>query len=185
MWQQNRYKTVFFSGVMAAFLLGLAVPELIHMGSGTYSGFCSIYSFSLFERMEIHSWDLFFYILKIRTLTLLFLWMSTYTAAGVIFHIIYIIWLAVSAGMLLALFALRDGYEGLALLACCLLPQWIMYAALIKQESAVLVRRKKERISGRKDLAELTNMMFLCGMGCACEAFLGTWTLKIFLQFQV
>ena len=198
MGKQNRYRTAFLLLLPAAFLGGTAIPELIRMGTGDYSGFFSLYSFSLYEQREIQSWDLFFYIVKIRIFTLLFLWMSTYTAAGILFHLVYALWLAVLAGMLTALFALRDGYEGMLLLACCLLPQWILYTAVIKQEADILFRRNKagmemrmDRLSKRaaplyrSDLAELLGMLLWCAAGCACEAFLGTWTLKIFLQFFV
>lgn len=195
MGKQNRYRTAFLLLLPAAFLGGTAIPELIRMGTGDYSGFFSLYSFKLYERLEIRSWDLFFYILRIRMFTLLFLWMSTYTAAGILFHLVYVLWLAVSGGMLTALFVLRDGYEGVILLTCCLFPQWILYTAVIKQEAAILFRRneagidhrmdrlsKRTALLYRRDLSELLGMMIWCVAGCACEAFLGTWTLKIFLQ---
>lgn len=177
--------------LLTGFFAGTAIPELLSMGTGDYTGFFSLYSFRKYENMQVHSLDLFWYIARLRVWTLLFLWMSTYTGAGILFHMAYAGWLAVSAGMLLALFTLRDGYEGLLLLACCLFPQWILYASMWKKETEILLERNQKTVSPpgrrvsmicRSDLAELGSLLLLCLGGCACEAFLGTWTLKIFLQ---
>lgn len=177
--------------LLTGFFAGTAIPELLSMGTGDYTGFFSLYSFRKYENMQVHSLDLFWYIARLRVWTLLFLWMSTYTGAGILFHMAYAGWQAVSAGMLLALFTLRDGYEGLLLLACCLFPQWILYASMWKKETEILLERNQKTVSlpGRRvsmicrsDLAELSSLLLLCLGGCACEAFLGTWTLKIFLQ---
>lgn len=195
MGRQNKYKAAIFLFLLAAFLGGMALPEAIRMGTGNYSGFLSLYSFQKYEQIELQPLDLCFYLMKLRIITLLFLWMSTYTAAGILFHLLYALWLAVSGGMLLALFVLKDGREGLLLLACCLLPQWILYAAVIKQETELLLLQnfgrtdtpyKNRRIlfSPGKDLLLLGKMLLLCACGCICEAFLGTWTIKIFLQLS-
>lgn len=194
MGRQNRYKAAIFILFFAAFLGGTAVPELIRMGSGSYAGFFSMYSFQIYEQTQIHAWNLFVYIAKRRLLTVLFLWMSTYTAAGMLFHVLYALWLLVSGGMLLALFTLKNGKEGLVLLACCLLPQWILYTWVIRQEAGILFRHSgfeheiAKQAAGparlqKRDLIELGELLFFCALGCACEAFLGTWTLKIFLEF--
>lgn len=170
------------------------MPELIRMGSGSYAGFFSMYSFQIYEQTQLRVWDLFVYIARNRMLTVLFLWMSTYTAAGILFHVLYALWLSVSGGMLLALFTLKNGKEGLVLLACCLLPQWILYLCVIRQEAKLLFRRSgldremAEQVTRsiklrKRDLAELGELLFFCVLGCGCEAFLGTWTLKIFLEF--
>lgn len=187
------YQTAVVFYMLVLFLAGTAVPELFRMGTGTYTGFCSMYSFSLYERMEIRIWDLFEYILKIRILTFLFLWLSAQTVIGTAVHVLYAGWLSLSAGMLLALFTLRNGKEGVLLLGCCLLPQWILYLAAFGQEWEVLLegRLKEIRVwngnlltGTKREWIQLGKILLWCTAGCACEAFLGTWTLKIFLQIS-
>lgn len=165
----------------AGFAAGAAAPEIFRMGTGSYAGFFSLYSFGKFEVTEVSPLALLPSILSVRLKTLLFLWMSSYTAAGLLFHLTYGGWLAASAGMLLALFALRDGTYGLVLFACCLFPQWIVYGEVCRREMHFLFSRPVTAAS-RRDLAALAQMIGLAVLGCACEAFLGTWTLKIFLQ---
>lgn len=180
--------------LLLGFLTGTALPELLRMGSGTYAGFLSIYGFQKYEARALSAVNLLPYIASVRLRTLLFLWMSSYTAAGLLFHLAYAWWLAASAGMLLALFMLRDGYEGILLFFCCLFPQWLLYGAMWQKEAGFLLRQWRRSGSGltdgggrmsmyRKDLADLSGMAGLCLLGCGAEAFLGTWTLKIFLKF--
>lgn len=180
--------------LMVGLLAGAALPELLRMGSGTYAGFLSLYSFQKYEQSAISAADILPYITAGRLKTLLFLWMSGYTAAGLLFHLVYAWWLVASAGMLLALFLLRDGYEGILLFLCCLFPQWLLYGAMWQREVQFLVRRWRRSVAGptglesrageyRRDLADLAGMVGLCLLGCGAEAFLGTWTLKIFLKF--
>ncbi len=180
--------------LLAGFLAGTALPELLRMGTGTYAGFLSLYGLQKYEGRASAAGDVLPYIAACRLKTLLFLWMSSYTAAGLLFHLAYAWWLAASAGMLLALFMLRDGYEGVLLFFCCLFPQWLLYGMMWQKEAECLVRRWRRIGSGapavgggtgvyRKDLAELAGMVGLCLLGCGAEAFLGTWTLKIFLKF--
>ena len=180
--------------LMVGFLACTALPELLRMGTGTYAGFVSLYSFRKYEEKAVATFELLPYIVSGRLKTLLFLWMSSYTAAGVLFHIAYAWWLASSAGMLVALFMLRDGYEGILLFFCCLFPQWILYGAMWQKEMQFLLRKWRRNGAGaagsganmglyRKDLKDLAEMIGLCLLGCAAEAFLGTWSMKIFLQY--
>lgn len=174
--------------LLTGFCVGSALPELLHMGTGSYAGFFSLYSFQKYEMTEIAPWHIFPYVLSIRMQTLLFLWMSSFTAAGVLFHAVYFGWLAAAAGMLLALFALQDGYEGLLFFCCCIFPQWIVYVTMWKRELQFLFRKsglQKDsplRSQQQRDLTDLAAMMGLCLLGCFAESFLGTWVLKIFLQ---
>lgn len=183
---QRRRKLIFLGILLAGFLTGSILPELLYMGSGTYAGFFSLYSLHKFEGMAVDAGELFPYILNVRLKTLLFLWMSSFTAAGFLFHGIYAWWLAAAAGVLLSLFTLRDGQEGLLLFFCCLFPQWILYAAMWKREFMFLVRGTKEGENRsffyRKELAGLGIMCGYCILGSLAEAFLGIWTMKIFLR---
>ena len=188
--QRHRQILILFI-LLTGFFLGSVLPELLHMGTGTYAGFFSLYSFQKYEETTVNSRNLFPYILTTRLQPLLFLWMSSFTAAGILFHVLYGVWLSVAAGMLLALFTLREGYEGLVFFCCCLFPQWILYLTMWKREVHFLIEQQKRRFHGntaaigsllRKDLLELAGMMGFALLGSAMEAFLGTWTLKIFLQ---
>lgn len=179
-------------GMLTAFFVGTAVPELLRMGTGTYAGFFSLYSFQKYGASTILPEKIFPYIAAVRMKTLLFLWMSSYTALGFAAHFAYIWWLASSAGMLLSLFMLRDGYEGILLFLCCLFPQWILYGAAWKTELGFLFRRRRRSLAEglpqaaafrRREMADFGKMIGFCGLGCAAEAFLGTWTIKIFLQY--
>lgn len=182
--------TAIIFALLAGFLIGTAVPSLFQMGTGSYAGLFSMYSFGKYESMEIRPERLLAYILAARLPVLLFLWMSSYTAAGLLFHIGYAWWLAVSAGMLLSLFVLREGYGGIVMFGCCLLPQWILYASMWKRELAFFFGRTERKSMGwdnvlpvrRQELLELARMALLCAAGSAAEAFLGMWTLKIYLH---
>ena len=191
----NRYqKLAVVLFLLLGFSFGTALPEFLRMGTGTYAGFLSLYGLQKYKERAVSAVNVLPYIAAGRLRTLLFLWMSSYTAAGLLFHLAYAWWLAASAGMLLALFMLRDGYEGILLFFCCLFPQWLLYGAMWQKEAGFLLRQRRRSGSGltdgggrmrmyRKDLADLSGMAGLCLLGCGAEAFLGTWTLKIFLQY--
>lgn len=175
--------------LLSGFLAGTLMPELFRMGTGTYASLLSWYSLGKYESISVSPGKLLPYIISIRIKTLVFLWMSCYTPLGMAFHLGYAWWLAASAGLLLSLFMIRDGYGGLLLFFCCMFPQWLIYASMWKQELLFLFR-KSERGRGqtgvlsfrRDEIAGLAQMAGLCLVGCAAETFLGTWTLKIFLQ---
>lgn len=177
--------------LLSGFFAGVLTPELFRMGRGNYAGFASLYSFRKYETMAVSWKKILPCILSVRIRTLLFLWMSSFTTAGLLFHLIYGWWLAASAGMLIALFMLREGYGGILLFLCCLFPQWIWYAAMWRKELGFLFQKRHYDFAvqtqaqplRRRDMAELGKMMGLCLAGCAAEAFLGRWTLKIFLQY--
>lgn len=188
---RRRIQAALAAAVLLGFLLGTALPEILRMGTGSYAGFVSLYSFSRFQEISPDPQRLFLYLVPVRIKALLFLWMSGYTAAGVLFHLCYLFWLTCSAGMLLSLFILRDGYEGILLFLCCLFPQWLLYGSVWKRELGIFLRRMegnryRERgallsVPGR-ELQELGGMAGLCILGCGVEAWLGLWTLKIFLK---
>lgn len=191
---RNRYQKLAAALILLfGFLVGTAFPELLRMGSGTYAGFLSLYGLQKYEERAVPCVDILPYIAVGRLRTLLFLWMSSYTAAGLLFHLVYAWWLAASAGMLLVLFMLRDGYEGILLFFCCLFPQWLLYGTMWRKEAEFLMRQWRRGSartwSGngvgvyRKDLSDLAGMVGLCLLGCGAEAFLGRWTIKIFLNF--
>lgn len=188
---RRRVRAVLVAAALLGFLLGTALPEMLHMGTGSYAGFVSLYSFGRFQEIFPEPGRLFLYLVPVRMKALLFLWMSSYTAAGVLFHFCYLFWLTCSAGMLLSLFILRDGYEGIILFFCCLFPQWLLYGSVWKRELGIFLRRMEGSryresgvllpVSGR-ELGELGGLAGLCVFGCAVEAWLGLWTLKIFLK---
>lgn len=189
--QRRIHRLTVWLFVLAGFCAGFSLPGLLHMGTGDYTGFFSLYSFQKYEGSEIHPAKLFYYVAGLRLRTLLFLWMSAFTVAGLLFHLAYAMWLSVSAGMLLSLFLLRDGYEGIWLLACCLLPQWFFYGAVWRRETGFLLYQNGSMafvqgtgisVIRKRELGQLGVMVLLCLAGCLCEAFLGSWTLKIFLQ---
>ena len=190
--ERGRLWYLAFLILLGGFCAGLGVPELLRMGDGSYAGYASLYSFHTFETSSISPEILFPYLVRIRMMTHQFLWMSSYTAAGLLFHFLWLLWLGSSAGLLLALFALRDGYEGILLFFCCLFPQWVLYGIAWKMEFRFLFCQWLERIPSderkirefrRKDLAGLSRMIILILLGCAAETFVGMWTIKIFLQF--
>jgi hypothetical protein len=210
------------SAALAAFVLlfgfffGTALPWLLHMGTGSYASLASAYSLQSYQEHTVTPQTLLPYLLSCRLRPFLFLWMSSFTAAGLLFHLAYGWYLAASAGLLLSLFVLRAGGEGLLWFACCIFPQWILYGAVGKQEADFLLhcRRRRsviqvpvqklmdgevpeltgyelaagetvgERVRFREsDLWKLGRMVGLCMVGCFLEAYLGTWTIKIFLKF--
>ena len=177
--KRQRWYLLLFFILLCGFFAGSALPEVLHMGTGTYAGFFSMYSLQKYRQTEMSPWRLFVYVLAVRIRPLLFLWMSAYTAAGLLFHALYFAWISMAAGMLLALFVLKEGYEGMLLFCCCLLPQWIMYVTMWKMELKMLLERKNG-----KDLSRLGKRCGLCAVGAAVEAFTGTWIIKIFLQIS-
>jgi len=172
-------------------LTGTALPGLLQMGTGSYAGLASSYSFRVFENRSVNIWELFLYVGSVRMPVLLVLWMSSFTTLGIFFHLAYAWWLVASGGMLLALFAQSSGFQGGIQFCCCIFPQWIIYALLWKKEAIICFRRGREtpecfcgsvRKLQKKDFLELAELTALCVFGCACEAFLGTWLLRLYLR---
>ncbi|MCD7715006.1 MAG: hypothetical protein LUI39_00950 [Lachnospiraceae bacterium] len=172
-------------------LLGCAFPKLFSMDSGTWASLTSRYSFGVYERISRDCGDIFLNVASVRLPVLLFLWMSSFTSAGWLFHLGYAWWLAASGSMLFALFGLRNGIHGILLFGCCVLPQWMLYGMMWKRETASWLKRElafgESATPGaknirRQDIAELLRLAALCLLGCACEAFLGTWTLDLYLR---
>ncbi|MCC8067264.1 MAG: hypothetical protein LIO94_09225 [Clostridiales bacterium] len=172
-------------------LTGCALPELLKMHT---AGLSSMYGFQIFERSNQDGWDLLCYVVSVRLRTLLLLWLSSFTTIGILFHLGYLWWLLASGAMLLSLFGLRNGVQGILLFFCCIFPQWFLYGIVWKKEITVWIRRV-QRFRGAaetmpaalwkirlEDIGELAGMGVTCLAGCACEAFLGTWTLRLFLQ---
>jgi len=93
-------------------LTGTALPGLLQMGTGSYAGLASSYSFRVFENRSVNIWELFLYVGSVRMPVLLVLWMSSFTTLGIFFHLAYAWWLVASGGMLLALFAQSSGFQG-------------------------------------------------------------------------
>lgn len=177
--------------LLSGFLAGSALPELLHMGTGTYASFFSLYGLQKYQEAQADLGRVFSYVLTARLRPLLFLWMSSFTTAGLLFHAFYFWWLAAAAGMLLALFVLRSGLNGMLLFGCCLFPQWILYAAMWREEAEFLIRQRKKfpqicAVSAgrfwRTDLWTLARLAGYCLMGALTETFLGNWTMKIFLR---
>ncbi|MCC8100817.1 MAG: hypothetical protein LIP11_00645 [Clostridiales bacterium] len=172
-------------------LTGSALPGLLQMGSGNYAGLASSYSFRVYESLRVNAWELFGYVLSVRMPVLLILWMSSFTTLGILFHLGYAWWVVASGSMLVALFGQGSGFQGIAQFGCCIFPQWIFYAILWKREMAIWLRRGRGVPEGigssvqrlcRMDLMELAHLAAICILGCACEAFLGTWMLRLYLR---
>ena len=117
-------------------LAGVALPEVFRMREGTYAGFFSLYGMEKMQEMEVLLWPIFGYLLSSRLRTLLFLWMSSYTPLGLWMHLFFAGWLGCSGGMLLSLFALRQGVQGIGLFFCCTLPQWIFLRTAVEKGTA-------------------------------------------------
>lgn len=184
--------------MLLGLLVGTALPELLHMGSGSYAGFFSLYSLRKFAHAQPARRWLLPYLAAVRLRPLLFLWMSVYTAAGLWLHLVYFFWLAASGGMLLALFVLREGYEGILLFGCCMFPQWILYASMWGKELQFFGRRFQNGAcrsgsefawpeepedfgkTAREEAHGLLQMAGLCLLGCCTEAYLGLWVMQLF-----
>ena len=123
----KRIYFVIISIIIIGLFAGILLPELLHMGVGSYTSLISIYGLQEFGTGNFDFLSLFPYIAGIRLQLILFLWMSCYTPMGLLFHMIYLFWLGMSAGLLLSVFALRHGYEGFILFLCCMFPQWLLY----------------------------------------------------------
>lgn len=189
--QSRNRKMIVILVCLSGLLAGMLVPEALRMGEGNYAGFTSLYSFQKYENMTVSYEKILLYIFHGRMKMLLFLWMSSFSAVGFFCHLVYGWWLAASGGMLLSLFLLKEGYGGIPLFFCCLFPQWIWYGAMWKKEFIFLWDKWRYDFTGHpqvrpvfsKNLVELGKMTALCLGGTVTETFLGTWTLKIFLQF--
>lgn len=189
---ERRHQILFILLLSSGFLAGSALPELLHMGNGTYAGFLSLYSLQKYQTVQAGFRTVFSYVLSARLQPLVFLWMSSFTAAGLLFHAVYIWWLMAAAGMLLALFVLKGGPEGVLQLGCCLFPQWILYSSMWKREGLFLIRQQRKRRQGcmvsaehfwQSDLLELMKLASYGVLGAVIETFLGKWTVHIFLGF--
>lgn len=187
---EQRHQILFVLLLFSGFLAGSALPELLHMGNGTYAGFFSLYSLQRYQTVQVGFRTVFAYVLSTRLQPLFFLWMSSFTAAGLLFHALYIWWLMAAAGMMLALFVLKGGPEGVVQFGCCLFPQWILYSSMWKREGLFLIRQQQKRRQGcvvstehfwQSDLLELAKLTSFCVLGALIETFLGKWTVQIFL----
>lgn len=195
--RSSHKKILFLIFAAAGLLMGTAVPGLFRMGTGNYAGFFSLYSMQKYQQKvqdgTAETIGLLPYILSVRLKTLIFLWMSSFTTAGLLFHAVYFWWLAVSAGMLLSLLLLREGIRGALLFGCCLLPQWMLYSMMWHREAGVFLHRWRlgadiSQVNTasvrKKELQELVRMVLLCLLGCGAEVFLGRWTLRLFMNFK-
>ena len=91
--------------------------------------------------------------------------------------------------MLLSLFALRQGVQGIGLFFCCTLPQWIFYtAALLFYANS---KKRQSRIVGWNSWQDRTRQLAEAGLVTGCvllgtfvESFVNpavfAWVLKIF-----
>ena len=133
--KERRILISFGAAALLGLLAGVAAPKLFHMGDGSYAGFFSLYSFGKFEQLPDSDFtQLFWYLLVKRLRLICFLWMSSYTPFGFFTHLILLFWIFFAGGMLLSLFLLREGTNGILLFLCCLLPQWILYILAFRGE---------------------------------------------------
>ncbi len=162
------------------------------MGTGSYAGLVSIYGLKEFETKKLDVLSLFPFVSAVRLRTVLFLWMSCYTPFGFFAHTAYLLWVSLSAGILLSVFVLRQGYAGVLLFFCCLFPQWLFYLSAFLRELRFL--EKKVRPEGnaaplfgrsmrRDDLKELICMLLMTAAGAAAEVCAGLKVFQIFLQY--
>lgn len=179
------------AALLFGMLAGVALPELFRMREGTYAGFFSLYGMKKMQEAEIALWPIFGYLLGCRLRRLLFLWMSSYTPAGLWVHLLFSAWLGCSGGMLLSLFALRQGAQGIGLFFCCTLPQWIFYGLQWKKELQLFLAHNLPREAAalevlpyarRRERIDWIAMVLYCVSGCAAETFLSLWSVKIFLN---
>ena len=185
-----------YTGLLAMLVFGAVVgimfPELFRMCEGTYAGAFGFYGRKKLQEMSPDLWSILGYLLVCRLRLLLFLWMSCYTPAGLWLHLLFSMWLGCSGGMLLALFALRQGIQGVGLFFCCMVPQWIFYVLQWKKELQIFLAHylPGETYTGnivlpyprRKERMAWITMVLYCISGCAAETFVGLWSIKIFMK---
>lgn len=203
----------FGTAALLGVLAGVAVPKLFCMGDGSYAGFFSLYSFGKFTQLPDTGFAKLFWYLAVKRLRLFFfLWMGSYTPLGFLLHLLLGFWTFFACSMLLSLFLLREGTNGMLLFLCCLLPQWILYALAFRAELRQYFMRygscregsggmasdpEAEAVTeyGREKLVsdlegkvsgrlkgETASMLTLCLAGCGMEAFIGLRLLQVFLQ---
>ncbi len=188
----KRFPVITAAAAAAGFFLGILIPELIHMGGGSYAGLVSVYGLREFETERLDILSLLPYVAGVRLRTILFLWMSCYTPPGLFLHMAYLFWICLLSGILLSVFVLRQGYMGFLLFLCCLLPQWMLYLSAFARELRFL--RKKRQLSYGSgppsvrpmrlaDWKELAGMLLLMAAGSAVEAGVGLKVFQIFLQY--
>ena len=156
--KERRILISFGAAALLGLLAGVAAPKLFRMGDGSYAGFFSLYSFGKFAQLPDSDFiQLFWYLLVKRLRLICFLWMSSYTPFGFFAHLLLLFWIFFAGGMLLSLFLLREGTNGILLFLCCLLPQWILYVLAFRGElrlyfSKYGIERKRDCgiISGRE-----------------------------------
>lgn len=211
--KERRILISFGAAALLGLLAGVAAPELFHMGDGSYAGFFSLYSFGKFEQLPDTGFaQLFWYLLVKRLRLLFFLWMSSYTPLGLFLHLLLAFWTFFSGGMLLSLFLLREGTNGILLFLCCLLPQWILYALAFRAEfrqyflrqgsfrewsdgmisnpetEAVTEYDREKPVSdleepfSGREKGEFAGMLAFGLIGCGMEAFIGLRLLQVFLR---
>lgn len=192
MLKEKQFMFGFILLTLAGFLLGTLIPELLHMGSGSYTGLVSLYGLGQFEQKKLEPEVLFPYIVSVRLQIFIFLWMSCYTPLGLPAHTGLLLWLGMSAGMLISIFVLRHGYEGVLLFLCCVLPQWIPYGTVIVREIVFLEHKiRKKRAVGvgmagnavYYELRELVVMAAVCLLGCVLETVFGLKAFQVFLKY--
>jgi hypothetical protein len=188
---KTRIRIAAAASVILGIFFGALIPELLHMSSGTYAGLLSAYALQGFERTTPETGAMLYYILRSRITGLLLLWMSSYTALGLLFHIFILFWLGLSFGLLLSVFLLRQGYHGILLLLCGLLPQWIIYLSVLRKEF-IFFTEKSNRPSDssslpsgskiRRELSEFAKMLSACLVGCILETWFGMYVFRLFLH---
>ena len=114
--KERRILISFGAAALLGLLAGVAAPKLFRMGDGSYAGFFSLYSFGKFAQLpDLDFTQLFWYLLVKRLRLICFLWMSSYTPFGFFAHLLLLFWIFFAGGMLLSLFLLREGTNGILL----------------------------------------------------------------------
>lgn len=169
--------------IIFGFFCGTAVPELFRMGQGSYAGLLSSYGLQSFACETLEPGTLFQYVFRSRVLGLTLLWMSSYTPVGLALHLFFIYWLCLSLGILFSIFLLRQGAHGILMLLCCILPQWILYGSVLRQELSFLARKRRQQTGTCRYDLQLYGKLFLsCLAGCLLETWFGLYIFQLVVR---
>lgn len=188
---KKRMRIIIVTVITFGFFCGVSIPEIFHMNQGSYAGLLSVYGLQGFEHSRPEPVALFYYVFRSRSAGLILLWMSCYTPIGTALHVLCLLWLSASFGILASVFLLRQGYQGILLLLCCILPQWVIYLSVLRQEFSFLIEKSRRSGSGSivesnvggRDLQGLGKMLLACLTGCILETWFGLYIFQLFLRY--
>lgn len=125
--QMAKEKSSWMFVFMTGFIVGVLFINFWDKSEMAQEGLVSIDTLQRLKYFQIDSSKFLGYVLEERLKTVFILTLLATTMIGILASYVYIGWLGISMGILLAVMTLRFGIKGTVLFGCCVFPQYLIY----------------------------------------------------------